>query len=570
MAVDRDYILNKMKGRTMSPDDFNFEMLQAPPLYSLLTPNDIAQLHKLATSFRYAAKPLERMQGIDNILRARGFRKLTGGTNRVVYSFLENDSIVLKVATDNVGVKDNPREFINQMYYKPFVTKVFEVSPCGTVGLFERVIPITSREEFLSVAPDVFDVISNWFIGEYVMDDIGSNYFLNWGIRKGFGPVLLDFPYSYKLDGNKLYCNAPLSNDPTQVCGGVIDYDDGFNTLRCTKCGVKYKALELKKAVENKTVIQKGGKTNMKVSYGYGKDTRVIVDDASKYMDHAPKLVGKKKGKKAKIGTLKTKGCVDPEVKKPTIKAKGITVQTEESVVEKKPWEAPVLQELTPIPVEEDLKLQHKEDLYETGEKEVVSSYEVFDGEITNVADLVEECNNKYKCIALKFSDGEYVKIGSENGGYAIIKNIDGIPVSELSILKTEALQELYDKISSLQNKNTALELEVNDLQSKLDRNDDKDDNDDKPWFLDNKGRKRDKKNGRFYSDNKDGSNESFDTSSPLIKEDDVEEVDIPTEATVDATNVPVGAAPPKNFGTKNRQRSAKKDPNHYKKVSGK
>ena len=35
------------------------------------------------------------------------------------------------------------------------------------------------------------------------MADIGTNFFMNWGIRPGFGPVLLDYPYVYELDGNK-------------------------------------------------------------------------------------------------------------------------------------------------------------------------------------------------------------------------------------------------------------------------------------------------------------------------------------------------------------------------------
>lgn len=183
MAVDRNYILNKMKGRIMTPQEFNFDALQAPPLYSLLTPTDVGDLYKLATSIRYSGNPLLRLDRIDQILKMRGFRKFTGGTNRVVYKFLEDDSFLIKVASDAVGVGDNPREWINQHHYKPFVTKVFEVSPCGTVGLFERVKPITSREEFLTIASDVFDVIRNWFTGEYVMDDIGSEYFMNWGIR---------------------------------------------------------------------------------------------------------------------------------------------------------------------------------------------------------------------------------------------------------------------------------------------------------------------------------------------------------------------------------------------------
>ena len=43
------------------------------------------------------------------------------------------------------------REYQNQFLIKPFCTKVFEVSPCGTVGIAERVEPITSKAEFISI-----------------------------------------------------------------------------------------------------------------------------------------------------------------------------------------------------------------------------------------------------------------------------------------------------------------------------------------------------------------------------------------------------------------------------------
>ena len=32
---------------------------------------------------------------------------------------------------------------------------------------------------------------------------------MNYGLREGFGPVLLDYPYVFELDGRKLICNVP-------------------------------------------------------------------------------------------------------------------------------------------------------------------------------------------------------------------------------------------------------------------------------------------------------------------------------------------------------------------------
>lgn len=261
---ERSSIISRLQSRVMKIDDFNWDRLMAPPLYSLLPQAACYEIYRIATSVRYSGNARLRYQKIDEILTPYGFTKKGAGTNRVVYKYLENDNFLLKVATDDVGVKDNPAEFKNQFIYKPFVTKIFEVDPTGAVALVERVVPITSREEFLTVASNIFEVINCWFIGDYIMADIGTKFFMNWGIRKGFGPVLLDFPYVYELDGNKLYCTAP---DKTTgcMCGGVIDYDDGFNFLYCSKCGNRYLVKSLAKAVKDKQIIMKGGKTKMQV-----------------------------------------------------------------------------------------------------------------------------------------------------------------------------------------------------------------------------------------------------------------------------------------------------------------
>ena len=274
-----DVIMKRIMSKTTSIDNFNFDNLVAPSLYNLLTVQDIEYFRYLATSVKYSAKINLKYAEIDKIMRARGFVKLSAGTNRVVYRYLEDQSFVVKIAIDNVGIKDNPREFINQHYFKPYVTKIFEVSPCGTVAVVERVRNIKSREEFMHIAPDIFDLLSNWFVGEYILEDVGTKYFMNWGVSNR-GPVLLDFPYVYKLDGNKLYCRQIIDGC---LCDGEIDYDDGFNHLYCTKCGTEYKAVDLKK-LEEKNLIVKKGKDNMEVNVVIKRGNRVVKtsEDAGK------------------------------------------------------------------------------------------------------------------------------------------------------------------------------------------------------------------------------------------------------------------------------------------------
>lgn len=261
-------VLDILRAKRSSPLEFNFDSLWIPPIHYYLTPQDIEALRKIATSIRLSSKLEQKYQMIDNIMRMRGFKRFSAGTNRVVYSFLEDDRFVVKIAIDKVGMQDNPREFENQFLLKPYVTKMFYISPCGTVGFAERVLPVKNRAEFKEIASDVFDILVHKILGKYVVEDIGTKYFMNFGIRMGMGPVLLDYPYVYKLDGKKLFCTK---EDPmTRIrCDGEIDYDSGFNHLVCTRCGKIYLASDLRdNSIDNKIII-KGG-TQMKIALKEG------------------------------------------------------------------------------------------------------------------------------------------------------------------------------------------------------------------------------------------------------------------------------------------------------------
>lgn len=271
MDKSRNYILDRLMSKTTTIEEFNYDSLVAPPLNYFLSPYDISKLNMIARSLKLSAKPQLRYQEIDNVMRSRGLVKFAAGTNRVVYRHPEFPDILFKVAADAVGLGDNPAEYRNQFILKPFVTKCFEISSCGTVGLFERVNPITSREEFLSVADDVFELLNEWIIGKYVIADCGSKYFMNFGVRRGFGVVVLDYPYLYELDGNKLYCRKPDPTSQTGKCDGIIDYDDGYNHLQCTKCGAIYKAKELEAKIENnELVLERKGEQVMKITVSGG------------------------------------------------------------------------------------------------------------------------------------------------------------------------------------------------------------------------------------------------------------------------------------------------------------
>jgi hypothetical protein len=226
--------------------NFDFDGLIHPPISCYLTETDIGRLNYIATSAKYGSKSkAEKFAMVDQIMNPRGFKRMASGTNRIAYRYEYDQSFILKVAIDSAGINDSPDELANQNFIKPFVTKIFDATPCGTVGMAERVNPIKSQYQFENIAEEVFDILQNFFIGKYVLEDIGSTFFKNWGVRDGFGPVLLDFPYLYEIDGDKLQCSVIFPNG--KHCSGLIDYDDGLNQLKCEECGQRYSARSLSK-----------------------------------------------------------------------------------------------------------------------------------------------------------------------------------------------------------------------------------------------------------------------------------------------------------------------------------
>lgn len=232
--------------RRLEDGGFDWEHFTHAPISSYISLPEIQYFDHIATSAKLAGKSKRyKIDMMSEVLRPKGFIYMTAGTNRVVFRNDYDQSFLLKIGFDSTGINDSLREFHNQEVLKPFVPKVFDVSARGTIGLVERVHPILNRAEFTSVAGQIFDILNKKILGKYVLEDIGTDFFKNWGLRDGFGPVLLDYPYVYEIDGSKLVCNKPLPDGT--LCKGLIDYDDGVNSLVCELCGRRHTAKSLAK-----------------------------------------------------------------------------------------------------------------------------------------------------------------------------------------------------------------------------------------------------------------------------------------------------------------------------------
>lgn len=221
-----------------------FDDLQGPMVEDLFDVETIKSIKLVVTNpkIKFFKDKFRILAGILNPL---GYILAHAGTNRVVFQPQFDDSFVVKIGLDIAGRTNNPNEIVNQKYLKPFVCKCFDTTDDGVIGTFERVVPIENLYQLWSVREDIFDIMRA-ITKRFIIDDFGTEAFKNWGVRKGFGPVLLDYADMYILDKDTAYCRKPIDWHSTAVCGGELGYTPGYNKIMCKKCGGIGKAKQYK------------------------------------------------------------------------------------------------------------------------------------------------------------------------------------------------------------------------------------------------------------------------------------------------------------------------------------
>ena len=221
-----------------------FDDLQGPMVEDLFDAETIKSIKLVVTNpkIKFFKDKFRILAGILNPL---GYILAHADTNRVVFQPQFDDSFVVKIGLDIAGRTNNPNEIVNQKYLKPFVCKCFDTTDDGVIGTFERVVPIENLYQLWSVREDIFDIMRA-ITKRFVIDDFGTEAFKNWGVRKGFGPVLLDYADMYILDKDTAYCRKPIDWHSTAVCGGELGYTPGYNKIMCKKCGGIGKAKQYK------------------------------------------------------------------------------------------------------------------------------------------------------------------------------------------------------------------------------------------------------------------------------------------------------------------------------------
>lgn len=260
-----------------NPEEFNKYMrsLDRPPIQYYIPYQALQTLKYYTTSARYTNKVQEKFRLVNELMGIYGFKPLASGTNRRAFYCTYDPYIILKLGSDSIGRSDNIAEFKLQELLKPFCVRIIHVTPDGMLSMQERVEPMTSEDFAFKYGNDCIGMIIEMLKQGFIMEDVGSYFFKNYGVRLKFGPVLLDFPYIYKIDWSKTRCKKidPLTGIE---CGGFIDYDyeTGCNEIICTKCGARYSARYLADTNQDKYIqiaTSKGrhtmlaGDTNLKV-----------------------------------------------------------------------------------------------------------------------------------------------------------------------------------------------------------------------------------------------------------------------------------------------------------------
>lgn len=384
-----------------------FDSLKVNPLLSYFTIEDINLIHKLATSPAMHCDVKEKYRLLGEIMEKRGFKLIGGGTNRRAYECIYDDRVVAKVATDPVGFTSNLREYINQNVLKPFCNKIFEVTPCGSLAIIEKVVPIKDVSEFQKYAQEIYDILYFKIRNNSIaMEDIGTRSMKNWGYRSGFGPVLLDYPTMYVADPKKRLCKNILNG---KLCCGTLDYDEGFNCIVCSECGRTYFAKTIAKTEGDDInsllsavgYLKKEGVKSMKFEIVNKNDGKVIssVECGGKCNHVDPTvsnhIIGGTFSEKVISSTQKKKRPTVMIVDAVNAEEESTVAKEEEKVVEEK-QSAPKIQVVESIEVEEPQSynlIKQKQFIEKFNELNSGIKVENIDGSSVSITDLAKAVN---------------------------------------------------------------------------------------------------------------------------------------------------------------------------------
>lgn len=258
--------------------EVEWHKMHKPPIENYINPYGLNELWEITNDLKLMNRPDKRVRYMDDLMKRFGICFLNAGTNRRIYYHTLDPYIVFKTGSDQVGRSDNISEFHMQNNIFPFCTRTYSTLPNGMIALSEMVEVMTERDYKTKWANEIFDLILAIASKGFVMEDVGGNFYKNLGIRIGFGPVFVDYPYVYRIDFRKTLCSYinPLTGEK---CDGELDYDykKGMSEIVCDKCGTRFSAKHLAFNAKEDRIERRKEKftmsNNFKLSIVRGNDT---------------------------------------------------------------------------------------------------------------------------------------------------------------------------------------------------------------------------------------------------------------------------------------------------------
>lgn len=203
----------------------------------------------LFTIMNYGSDNYEKANYVVKELEDYGFYAVGEGTNIIVLENPHYPGVVYKIALDSNGIADNFNDEILQ-HRIPRYGRVYARHSSGIVSVQERYV-VMDKYRMKDFKNEIIDLLKE-LSSEYLIADLSPARFLNFGVARDGGFVIIDGSDLYPLDmlDNKPRCQDPTGWDKKKGkmlrCGGKLEYSVDYLSMICKKCGKEINALELR------------------------------------------------------------------------------------------------------------------------------------------------------------------------------------------------------------------------------------------------------------------------------------------------------------------------------------
>lgn len=169
--------------------------------------------------------------------------ELGPGTNR--YG-IKIDGVVIKIAYDIDGFRNNRIEFAASQDLYPYCAKTYE---CNGLMVAQEYVTKMSKPDFKRFESKIKEALKE-ITSKYIVGDVGYIYknYINWGYRDNDSVCMLDYGETYHVLPDELLCDNITNTN--KRCNTLLTYTTDYSMLVCPKCGYKFSHLDIRDRME--------------------------------------------------------------------------------------------------------------------------------------------------------------------------------------------------------------------------------------------------------------------------------------------------------------------------------